>query len=221
MTALDAVRASYDAVADEYARRFADEMDRKPFDRKLLDWLVEKVSGRGVICDLGCGPGQIARYLHRRGVPACGLDLSPAMVAEARRLNPDVPFAVGDMLDLSGVADEAFGGIAAFYSIIHIPRDRLPQALRELRRVLRPGGVLLLAFHLGEETVHLDEWWGRAVDVDFHFLTRPAVKQRLSEAGFLLEEALERDPYPEDVEYQSRRAYLFARRPAGAFGLLG
>lgn len=214
MTNPGAVQASYDAVADEYARRFADEMDRKPFDRKMLDWLAEKVSGRGVICDLGCGPGQIARYLHRRGVPVCGIDLSPAMVAEARRLNPDVPFEIGDMLDLSGVADEAFGGIAAFYSIIHVARDRLPQALHELRRVLRPGGALLLVFHLGEETVHLDEWWGRAVDVDFHFLTRSAVKQHLSEAGFLLEEALERDPYPEGVEHQSRRAYLFARRPA-------
>lgn len=210
----DNTRASYDAVAAEYARRFADELDRKPFDRKLLDWLVEKVAGRGPLCDLGCGPGQVARYLHSRGAPVLGVDLSPAMIVEARRLNPGLAFQVGDLLALTDVPDSAWGGLAAFYSLIHVPRAAWPQALSELRRVLRPGGVLLAAFHLGAETVHRAEWWGHAVDVDFHFLTTAFAKAQLTEAGFALEEAIERDPYPEAVEYQSRRAYLFARRPA-------
>jgi trans-aconitate methyltransferase len=61
------LRNSYDLVAENYAHQFRDEMDKKPFDRKMLDWLVEKVGGVGVICDMGCGPGQIARYLHSRG----------------------------------------------------------------------------------------------------------------------------------------------------------
>lgn len=206
-------RASYDGVADEYAAHFGDEMARKPFDRRLLDWLSEKVDGRGPICDLGCGPGQIARYLHSRGAPACGIDLSPAMVAYARRLNPSIPFQVGNMLALSEVAEEAFGGIAAFYSLIHIPRPQIGQVLCELRRVLRPGGVLLLAFHLGEHTVHLEEWWGRPVNLDFNFLLTSDIRAELATAGFDLEEAIERDPYPESVEHQSRRAYLFARKP--------
>jgi SAM-dependent methyltransferase len=209
----ETTRAGYNRVADEYAARFGDEMARKPFDRKLLDWLIEKVDGRGPICDLGCGPGQIARYLHSRGALACGIDLSPEMVAHARRLNPDILFHIGDMLALTEVADAAFGGIAAFYSLIHIPRSQIGQALRELRRVLRPGGVLLLAFHLGEQTVHLDEWWGRPVDLDFNFLLTGDIKAELTGAGFDLEEAIERDPYPESVEHQSRRAYLFARKP--------
>lgn len=63
-------RSSYDRVAQEYASRFGDEMERKPFDRKMLDWLVEKVGPRELICDLGCRPGQIARYLQSRGANA-------------------------------------------------------------------------------------------------------------------------------------------------------
>jgi hypothetical protein len=116
------------------------------------------------------------------------------------------------MLALSGIADRSYGGVAAFYSIIHIPRPEVGQALQELRRVLRPGGALLLAFHIGRETIHRNEWWGKQVSVDFIFYETEEMKRQLGVAGFELEEVMERDPY-RDVEYPSRRAYLFARKP--------
>lgn len=206
------LQSSYDRVAEDYAARFRDELDGKPFDRKMLDWLAEKVGGAGVICDMGCGPGQVARYLHGLGVRACGVDLSPEMVREAQRLNPEVHFRQGDMLALSEVEDDAYGGMAAFYSIVHVPRQKVAQALREFIRVLRPRGVLLLAFHIGREVKHLDEWWGKEVSLDFLFYETEEMKRQLTAAGFVLEEVIERDPYPEAVEYQSRRAYIFARK---------
>jgi SAM-dependent methyltransferase len=202
---------NYDAVAEAYAREFQDEMDRKPFDRKMLDWLIEKVGGIGPICDLGCGPGQIARYLHRQGVAACGIDLSAEMVKHAQQLNPDIPFQQGDMLALTHVPDGSYGGIAAFYSIIHIPRDRVVEALRELYRVLRPGGVLLVTFHIGQEIVHIEEFFEKQVSLDFLFFTTTEVRGYLETAGFAWEEAIEREPYI-GVEHPSRRAYLFARK---------
>jgi SAM-dependent methyltransferase len=206
------VQTSYDRVSAEYAARFGDEMSYKPFDRLMLDWLIAKVDGRGPICDMGCGPGQIARYLHSRGAPACGIDLSPEMVAQARRLNPEISFQQGDMLALTGFGDQTLGGIAAFYTLIHIPRERMVHAMTELKRVLRPGGALLATFHIGQQTVHLDEWWGHTVSMDFIHFERPEMKEFLQQAGFDLEEAIERDPNP-DIEHQSRRAYLFARKP--------
>ena len=206
------LQSSYDRVAADYAVEFRDELDKKPFDRKMLDWLAEKAGALGVICDMGCGPGQVARYLHGRGVEACGVDFSPAMVQQARRLNPEVDFRQGDMLALSEVEADAYGGIAAFYSIVHIPRAKVVRALKELGRVLRPRGVLLLAFHVGQGVKHLEEWWGKEVSVDFLFFGTEEVKGYLAAAGFVLEEVIERDPYPEAVEYQSRRAYVFARK---------
>jgi SAM-dependent methyltransferase len=207
------LQSSYDRVAEDYAGQFRDEMDKKPFDRKMLDWLIEKVSERGVICDMGCGPGQIARYLHERGAEACGVDLSRAMVERASALNPGIPFQQGDMLALAEVADDSYGGIAAFYSIVHVPRPTVVQALQELKRVLRPDGVLLLTFHIGQDVIHMDEWWGKAVSLDFIFFEREEMKGYLMAAGFELQEVIERDPYREDVEHQSRRAYIFARKP--------
>jgi SAM-dependent methyltransferase len=206
------LQASYDRVAEDYAREFRDEMNKKPFDRKMLDWLVEKVDNLGMICDIGCGPGQIAEYLHRRGVRACGIDLSAEMVKEAQRSNPDIPFQQGNMLSLTEVADNSFGGIAAFYCIIHVPRSLVVSALQELKRVLRPGGVLLLTFHIGQQVIHRDEWWDKQVSLDFIFFETEEMRTFLKIAGFDFQEVIERDPYPE-VEYQSRRAYIFAIKP--------
>jgi SAM-dependent methyltransferase len=205
-------QAGYDPVAEDYAREFCDEMNRKPFDRKMLDWLAEKVNGLGTICDMGCGVGQVAGYLRDSGVSVCGIDLSAEMVKQARRLNPGIDFQQGNMLALAGVADNSFHGIAAFYSIIHIPRPSLVNALRELKRVLSPGGRLLLTFHIGQEDRHIAEWWNKPVSLDFYFFETDKMKAYLTEAGFELEEVIERDPYP-SIEVQTRRAYIFARIP--------
>jgi SAM-dependent methyltransferase len=203
-------QTSYDQVAAEYAEKFKDEMDQKPFDRDCLDRLARDVGALGPICDIGCGPGQIARYLHRQGVNTLGVDLSPRMVAEAQRLNPDIPFHQGNMLDLPD-SDNAWGGIAAFYCIIHIPREKIVSALREMKRVLKPGGVLLVTFHIGNEIKHLDEWWEKPVNLDFAFFQPEEMEDWLKEAGFELMETLVRDPNP-DVEVETRRAYMFAKK---------
>jgi len=203
---------SYDQVSREYAERFKDEMDNKPFDRDCLDRLAREVGDLGPICDMGCGPGQIARYLHRKGVKTLGVDLSPNMVAEAQRLNPEIPFHQGDMLSLPD-EDNSWGGIAAFYCIIHIPREQVVDALREMKRVLKPGGILLVTFHIGTEIKHLDEWWEKPVNLDFAFYLPSEMESWLKEAGYELVETLVREPNLE-VEVATQRAYLLAKKPA-------
>ncbi len=203
-------QTSYDRVAAEYAEKFKDEMDDKPFDCDCLDRLAREVGDLGPICDLGCGPGQIARYLHRQGAATLGVDLSPRLIAEAQRLNPEIHFHQGDMLSLPE-ADNSWGGIAAFYCIIHIPRAQVVDALREMRRVLKPGGVLLVTFHIGDEIKHVEEWWEKSVSLDFAFYQPAEMESWLKEAGYELEETLVREPNP-DVEVATRRAYVFARK---------
>jgi SAM-dependent methyltransferase len=204
------LQTGYDRVAKDYAEHFRDELAGKPFDRKMIDLLSEKAGDLGVICDMGCGPGQVARYLFDNGAKACGIDLSPGMIEKAKELNPGIKFQQGDMLDLANVTDSSFSAIAAFYSIIHVPRQLVDQALTELKRVLVPGGNLLLTFHTGQETIHRNEWWGKEVSLDFNFFEIGEMKEHLGAAGFELGEVIERSPYPD--EYQSQRAYIFARK---------
>jgi SAM-dependent methyltransferase len=205
------VQTSYDRVASEYVARIADELAHKPLDRHLLHWFSERVQGLGQVCDLGCGPGHVAAYLHAQGVPVCGLDLSSQMVVHAQRLHPGIPFRQGDMRRLDA-ADGEWGGIVAFYSLIHIPREEMVAVLRELKRVLRPGGALLLAFHIGEEIVHLDSWWEQSVALDFVFFGIDEMRTYLATAGFEIEAVIERAPYIE-AEHPSRRAYICAGKP--------
>jgi SAM-dependent methyltransferase len=209
----DHIRACYDAVAREYAERFAGELAHKPLDRELLGRFASEVRGRGAVHDLGCGPGQTTAFLHGRGVCVRGLDLSANLVREARQRHPGLPFEVGDLLVLP-LADASLAGVLAFYAIVHLSPAGLRRALAEMHRVLRPGGLLLLAFHIGEGSIHVEEFFGRPVVLDFVFFTPQVVTEALVRAGFVAMEVIERDPYPE-VEYPSRRAYLFARKPEG------
>ncbi len=169
----DATAAGYDRVARAYADRFYHELEHKPLDRALLDCLAAELRGTGkyVVADVGCGPGQIARALHERGVDTIGVDVSPEMIAVARRLAPHIPFACGSMLALDA-ADGTWAGIVAFYAIIHLEAAELATAFREFRRVLAPGGLVFLSFHVGEDRVHVDEFLGERVDLDFTFCKR-------------------------------------------------
>ncbi|HEX9067447.1 MAG TPA: class I SAM-dependent methyltransferase, partial [Ktedonobacterales bacterium] len=182
-------------------------------DRALLDCFAESVDGRGVVADLGCGPGHVGRYLSRQGIPTLGVDLAPEMVAIARRLTPAMTFLQGDMRALTA-PNEAWCGITAFYSLIHFSPRELPEALAECYRVLAHEGLLLLALHLGEdELIHNDELWGIPIQLDLYLYRVETVTDILRAVGFTLEASVIRAPYPPAVEHQSQRAYLLARKP--------
>ena len=68
-------QSSYDRIAEEYTSRIAGELEHKPLDRMLLDEFAARLKGAGRVCELGCGPGHVARYLHDRGVNIFGIDL--------------------------------------------------------------------------------------------------------------------------------------------------
>jgi SAM-dependent methyltransferase len=204
------VRESYDRIAEEYTRRIADELQHKPLDRELLDRFVKQTRGRGDVCDMGCGPGHVARYLRDAGASVFGLDLSPGMLEQARKLNPDIPFREGNMLSLD-IPDGTLAGVTAFYAIVNIPKQALPVVFLQIQRVLRSGGLLLLAFHIGDEVLHEDELWGQKISMDFLLFQPSEIRLDLEKAGFNIEEIVEREPYP-DVEYPSRRAYILARK---------
>jgi SAM-dependent methyltransferase len=206
------VRGTYDRVASEYVSRIYDELRHKPLDRELLDRFAAAVPAGQLVCDLGCGPGHVGRYLHERDARVCGVDLSPAMIARARELNPAIKFMCADMRELP-IADSSWAGVVAFYAIVNLAANELATVFGEIRRVLQPGGLLLLSFHLGDETVHLSEWWSLPVSIDFHFFSVDEVVTPLKAAGFVIEELHDRLPYPE-VEHPSRRAYILARKVA-------
>jgi SAM-dependent methyltransferase len=207
----------YDALAEKYAEALFDELRDKPLDRALLACFAEEVkkSDAGSVLELGCGPGQVARHLHALGVPMVGVDASHAMIAIARKRSPSIDFRRGDMLALDD-AEGTYAGVIAFYAIVHLAPEELVIAFREMHRVLRRGGLLLVSFHLAGESaerVRPGELWGTKTDLEWVLFPRATVEDAMRAAGFTIESSTERAPY-EGKEHPSRRAYLVARKTA-------
>lgn len=211
------IRESYDSLADEYARHIFDELSGKPFDRELLTRFARELREGGEICDMGCGPGHVARFLHDAGARVFGIDLSSRMISIARKLNPHISFREGDMLALD-LPSSSLDGIVAFYSIVNFPEDQIPQVFGEMLRVFQPGGQLLISFHIGDEMLHVDELWGVKVSLDFFLFPPGRIQKLLESAGFEIRESMEREPYAPEVEYQSQRAYVLACKPVDSHG---
>ncbi|MGH3350493.1 MAG: class I SAM-dependent methyltransferase [Nocardioides sp.] len=206
---LNDTRESYDTDAAGYAEKVRGLLDMHPYLRAGLAVFAESVRDcGGAVADVGCGPGYVTRHLHDLGVEAFGIDLSPEMVAIARHDHPDLGFEVGSMTDLP-LADRSVGGVLAFWSVIHIPDPAVPGVFEEFRRVLRPGGPLLVGFHVGDETRHSSTGYaGRPISVDSHRRRPETVSRWLREAGFTIEAELVIRP---DDELPG--AIVFARAP--------
>jgi SAM-dependent methyltransferase len=210
------IAATYNAVAEDYAAAFAGELAGKPFDRNLLDEFAAAVRGRGPVLDVGCGSaGHVTRYLADQGADVAGVDLSPGVIEVARRYQPELTFEVADMRELPA-ADGSLAGIIAFYSVIHLPAGQVPLALAEFRRVLAPGGVLLIAMHGGAGVVEADDWFGRDVRVKSSLWSLAELAAAIEATGFTVVRQRTRQPYP--GEYPTERLYVWAEARPGRAG---
>jgi SAM-dependent methyltransferase len=201
-------RSSYDTDASGYAEKVRGLLAGRPYLRASLGLFAELVhdAGGGPVADVGCGPGHVTGYLHDAGVDVFGIDLSPEMIAIARSDHPDLRFEVGTMTDLD-LPDDSVAGIIAFWSVIHVPDHAVPGVFEQFRRVLRPRGLLLVGFHVGDQTRHTSEGYtGRRIDVDSHHRPPSRITGWLREAGFTVEAELVVGP-DEDVP----GAVVFAR----------
>ncbi|AFU06259.1 putative methyltransferase [Nocardia brasiliensis ATCC 700358] len=186
-------RASYDEMAELYTEFAKNHLAGKPFDRAILGVFAELV--RGPVADIGCGPGRLTTHLAGLGVDVRGIDLSPEMIRIARRQYPQLSFEVGSMERLA-LADNSLGGILAWYSLIHLPPERVPGVLNEFYRVLEPEGHALLAFQAFDGT--------EAVTAFDHKVARAyrwspeRMAELLREAGFEVRARLIRQPDPDE-----------------------
>lgn len=182
-------RTSYDTVAARYADRVRDLLSQTPYERAALALFADQVRavGGGPVADAGCGTGRIAAHLHGLGLDVFGVDLSPEMVAMARRDHPGLRFDVGSMTELD-LPESSLAGLVAWYSLIHIPDDELGAALERFRRAVRPGGPLLVSFHVGDgPELKTQGYGGLPMKLYVHRRRPDDVAARLDDAGFEVE----------------------------------
>ena len=141
------VQRAYSALADRYVETLGTMDVVHPDDLRL----IERHLGcrRGPVLDLGCGPGHLTAHLHAAGADVTGIDLVPEFIAHARATYPGVPFEVGSLTGLDR-PDGTVAGVLAWYSLIHVDPADLDAVLAGLRRMLTPGGSLVVGFFDGE-----------------------------------------------------------------------
>jgi uncharacterized protein YceH (UPF0502 family) len=207
------VRSAYDAVATAYADELLDELDGLPFERWLLDRVVAQANGLPVV-EVGSGPGHITAYMAEYGVDATGVDISPEMVAEARRRFPERTFEVGDLRRLGRPpTSSGWAAVLAWYSLIHLAASELPDAIAALTRPLDPGGWLVLALHAGAEVRHVEEFLGHEVNLDYVLYDPTQVVNVVEAAGLTDVEWYLRGPIAGRGE-TTRRLYVIGRSPS-------
>lgn len=203
------VAASYDTIADLYRRQFADELERKPFDRDLLSRVAGRFTAGRPVLEVGAGPGHVAAYLAQHGVAGVVSDVSLGQLREARVLDPARGLVASDLARLP-VRPGSLAGVVAFYCLIFGAAEHLDEVFADWYRALGPGGLAVVAVHAGRRTTHVDEWQGRAVDLTFVLRDPDDLAARVEQAGFAVEEQTVRPPYED--EHPTDRCYLVATR---------
>ncbi|MGY1813804.1 class I SAM-dependent methyltransferase [Blastococcus sp. SYSU D00820] len=207
---LDVVRESYDLVADRYVAMGAGRLDAHPWLRAALAAFAESVRGLGPVLDVGCGPGDVTAHLAGLGLDVAGVDLSPRMVAHARRLHPDLRFDVASATELA-LEDGSLGGVLGWWSLFNLPRDVLPDVLRSFADALVPGGQVLVGTHVGEDdVVRTEAYDGVPVAWTTHLWLPEQLTAMLADAGLEPVSVLR---LPADV-LGLPQVLLAARRPA-------
>ncbi|MEV0012736.1 class I SAM-dependent methyltransferase [Streptomyces sp. NPDC051840] len=212
---LAAVRTSYDTVATAYAEQVKSPAELDPLSRGMLAVFAEMVRTEdlGPVADLGCGPGKVTAHVAELGVRVFGLDLSPRMIGLARQAHPGLDFVVGSMT-APPVRENSLGGVLAYYSTHHTPLETLPLVFEGIRRSLAPGGLLMMAGHLGDDELRrpTQAYGGLPVSFETHLLRPDRIVALLEQSGLTV---VARLLEPGTVKGRTGGTFL-ARKPASA-----
>ena len=208
-TDLDAVRESYDRVADSYVEMDIGDLGPTPWLRAALAAFAESVRGLGPVLDVGCGPGTVTAHLSGLGLDVSGVDLSPRMVEHARRRHPGLRFEVASVTELD-LAPASLGGVLGWWSLFNLPRETLPHVLAAYAEALVPGGHAMIGTHVGDGDVLRTEVYGAPVSWTTHLWRPEQLVAILADVGLEVTAELRIPP----TSIMRPQVLLGARRPA-------
>lgn len=199
----DIIKAAYDVVAGTYAQVVqvpgGTGGPERDTDLAMIRKFTALLPAGAEVLDAGCGTGRMITYLdtlaqeNEQPLVIQGCDLSEAMVAIARDAHPNRRILAADLAALP-YTPQSFDALLAWYSIIHATPEELAGIFCEFRRVLRPGGVLLLGFQAGSGQRRITNAYGQGVEMTACLHSVPEVLAALQSIGFQEVASLDRGP---------------------------
>ena len=206
--AKDSCSDYYDKTHLDYFNQYSDELIKKPYDKDFLKRFVKIIEKKGRVLDIGCcSTAQQARFFHDNGYRVTSIDLSKNCIDTAKQTFPHIDFLQKDMTEMD-FEEESFDGISAFYSIIHIPDDKLDKLFADFNKFLKINGKIAITVHAGDFYGYYDE---NEIPVFYRTYTQDDLKYYLDKYGFEIIEIHQRQPIY-NFEFKSERIYLIAKK---------
>ena len=188
--ASDVVHAGYDAIADEYLRRFRGVETSVELDAQLRRYLARLRSALpegGRVVDLGCGAGVPITAALAEEFDVTGVDFSNRQLELARENVPDATFIEADITEVT-FPSESVDAVTAFFSIIHVPRSQHAALYSNVAAWLKPGGLFIASLgKQGREQDWNEDWLGARMFWSYH---EPEVAEaQIESAGLRIESA--------------------------------
>lgn len=209
----DQTKAAYDTVAATYAVVLPDTSFEASLDLAMIQNFVNQLRDRenAQVLDAGCGAGRMITYLNSldENLAVTGVDLSPTMIEHAKSLHPHNVIVEGDLAALP-FPDCSFDGVLAWYSVIHTPSDELTAIFDECHRILRPSGLLLVAYQSGTGEQMISHPYGHELELRSFLHQTTVVEAALHTAGFVIQASLDRAPRTTERHSQG---FIVAKNP--------
>ena len=181
------VEEGYNKIALKY------HSERNKFESIIeLRQFTQLLTSGAKILDAGCGAGiPVTKYLVDEGFSVTGIDISEEMLSLAKKHVPKGEFLKADMSEMNFPVD-SFDGIVSFYAIIHLPREKHTLLFKKFRKILKPGGLMLIGLGSSGEWEEIGEYFGAKMFWSFYSAEQSL--ELVKDAGFeiIFEEVLER-----------------------------
>lgn len=194
---------TYDIIAEDYRKEFGNDMS----DQEYIDKFLKEVK-TGSILDVGCGVGNLTKYIKDNGFEVLGIDLSSSMIKIAKERFPDIEFKIMDMAKIK-LPKNSFDGLFVAYSLFHLPPNKIEKTIKGFVELLKPQGKIMIILQEGQGEVIIDEPFKPSEKMYINYFTKESILKLLENFNFKILHFNTRSAYG-SMELGSNKLFIIA-----------
>jgi SAM-dependent methyltransferase len=187
-------------IYNNYVKEYIDKFMDLNLYKDTFDPLLRTLPLGGTVLELGCGPGNVVKYIKskRADLQIMGIDLAPEMIRAATKLNPDAAFKILDIRHADEIEGH-FDAVIAAFCIPYLSPDNLADVFVQMQRLTRAKkGMIYISYMEGpceRSGFERTSFTGES-ELYINYYTRDEIEFLIKEHGFIIRQFYTQD-YPE------------------------